>query len=63
MAQRDPKLSTNWQKLYRESGMAYINNRSTLNDPPEGGEEAEQALHERIINEIAEADRDLNEER
>ena len=62
MAKRDPKL-TNWQKEYRESGMIYIQNRSTLNDPPEGGEEAEQALLERIINEIEAADRDLHEER
>jgi len=41
--------------------MIYIQNRSTLNDPV--GDEADDALHDRVINEIAEADRDLNEER
>ena len=40
MAQRDPKLSTNWQKLYRESGEIYVQNRSTLQDPQKDSEEA-----------------------
>jgi len=63
MAKRDRNLSTNWQKVYRESGQIYMNNRSTLKDPPEGGEAAEQALHLRVVNEIAAADDELREER
>ena len=63
MNSRDPKLSTNWQKVYRESGMVYINNRSTLDDQPESSDEAEKNLHSKIEEEIHLADRDLYEEK
>lgn len=63
MSQRDPKLSTNWQKVYRESGMVYINNRSTINDKPEDSDEAERNLHKKVEEEIECADRDLYEEK
>ena len=64
MNQRDPKLSTNWQKVYRESGMVYINNRSTLEDhQPEDSEEASRDLIKKVEEEIEVADRDLYEEK
>ena len=64
MEQRDPKLSTNWQKVYRESGMVYINNRSSIEDQqPEDSDEAERNLHKKIEEEIYLADRDLYEEK
>ena len=39
MASRDPKLGVNWQQVHRESGMVYIENRSTVNDLPKDSEE------------------------